>query len=105
MIKGIIEDSPHLEWLDPRPHLQGVRCPLFAVHAADDDVIDPQQSEWLVAAAPKTINAQRLLTGLYSHSGQLEVGPEGSGSRGALGELRTMFKVLDALLDVAFGAD
>ncbi len=79
------------EWLDPRPWLSGIRCPVTIVHGRDDDVIPFTQAQLLAA---EIAHARVLLTGLYGHSGQA------GGS--LLRELGTMVAILRA---VAAGPD
>ena len=76
----------HHDWLDPRPHLSAIRCPVTIVHGRDDDVIPHTQAELLAAALP---HARVLLTGLFGHSGHA------GGS--VLRELRTMVAILRAI--------
>jgi pimeloyl-ACP methyl ester carboxylesterase len=56
-------------FLDPRPHLGGVRCPVYLCHGADDDVIPHTELELLAAAMPAHVRVRRYLTGLYHHTG------------------------------------
>ena len=56
-------------YLDPRPHLHRIRCPVHVVHGLDDDVIPPAQLDALAAALPPSARAQTYLTGLYGHTG------------------------------------
>ncbi len=76
--------------LDPRPHLHRVRCPVRIVHAADDDVIPPQQRLVIAAALPDTVDVEVHLTGLYGHSEPDASALSMRQARSALREVRTM---------------
>ncbi len=56
-----------LGFLDPRPLLAAVRCPVDIVHGIDDDVIPYTQAAELAGALP---DARVHLTGLYAHTGR-----------------------------------
>lgn len=56
-------------FLDPRPHLHGLRAPVHVFHGADDDVIPWEQLDAILAALPPHVEKARYLTGLYAHSG------------------------------------
>lgn len=99
LIDAAIDAATHLDWLDPAPHLENARCPLVAVHAVDDDVIRPEQSQWLLESWPEGLESKRLLTGLYSHSGQLENEGRRRGLAPMASEVKTMLNVLSALMD------
>jgi pimeloyl-ACP methyl ester carboxylesterase len=86
--------SARTAFLDPRPLLPQIACPVTLVHGIDDDVIPYVQSQRLAAALPRQAQARVLLTGLYGHTGK-------SGVRGlpALArELVTMARILDAMV-------
>ncbi len=57
------------QYLDPLPHLGGIRCPVYLVHSTDDAVIPCNQMQRLAQAMPPDVQVQTYLTGLYSHSG------------------------------------
>lgn len=57
------------ELLDPRPHLEGLRCPVALIHARNDDVIPANQLRRLRDAMPPHVPVSTYLTGLYGHSG------------------------------------
>ncbi|HUS64578.1 MAG TPA: hypothetical protein VMZ28_08555 [Kofleriaceae bacterium] len=59
-------------FLDPRPHLSRVRCPVDVVHGVDDDVIPYRQAEILASGIP---GARLHATGLYGHTGRSRVSP------------------------------
>lgn len=54
--------------LDPRPHLERVRCRVDLVHGADDDVIPYTQSQALAALLPNA-DVRVHITGMYGHTG------------------------------------
>lgn len=56
-----------LAFLDPRPHLPQVGCPVDVVHGLDDDVIPHAQAAELARHLPR---ARVHLTGLYAHTGR-----------------------------------
>lgn len=61
-------------FLDPRPHLGGLRAPVHLFHGADDDVIPWQQMDALYEALPPHVEKARYLTGLYAHTGASALG-------------------------------
>ncbi len=80
-------------WLDPRPHLASITCPVHLVHGAEDDVIPYTEAERLARHLPPTAHPAVHITGLYGHGG-------GAGVRAGalLEELRTMTVVLNAIV-------
>lgn len=54
--------------VDPRPHLSGLRCPVYLFHSRLDDVIPSEESAKLLAALPAHVPARRYVTGLYEHT-------------------------------------
>jgi pimeloyl-ACP methyl ester carboxylesterase len=81
-------------FLDVRPHLGTVRCPVWLVHGLTDDVIPWPQAESLARALPPTASPRVLLTGLYGHT-QIE------GARGpvaAAKEVATMTRIVSAMV-------
>ncbi len=83
-------------FMDPRPHMAGLRAPVFLVHGMDDDVIPWQQVDLLHEALPLTLERERFVTGLYAHTGKS--GP----NVGALArEGVTLLKMLAAVDDCA----
>jgi pimeloyl-ACP methyl ester carboxylesterase len=58
----------HQELVDPRPHLSGLRCPVYLFHSRQDDVIPCMESAKLLAAMPAHVRAHRYVTGLYEHT-------------------------------------
>lgn len=54
-------------YLELRPHLARIRCPVHVAHGADDDVIPVSQAHALAQALPA--HASRLyITGVYGHT-------------------------------------
>jgi pimeloyl-ACP methyl ester carboxylesterase len=83
-----------LGYLDVRPHLATVRCPVWLVHGLTDDVIPWPQAEALARALPASASPRVLLTGLYGHT-QIE------GARGpvaAAREVATMARIVAAMV-------
>jgi len=56
-----------LGFLDPRPSLAAIRCPVDVLHGIDDDVIPYTQAAELARSLP---DARVHLTGLYAHTGR-----------------------------------
>lgn len=79
-------------FLDPRPYVQGIRCPVDLVHGVGDDVIPYLQSQALATLLPAEARARVHLTGLYGHT--RAAGP----SSGLAGELVTMARILEAFV-------
>jgi pimeloyl-ACP methyl ester carboxylesterase len=83
-------------FLDPRPYLAQIRCPVHLVHGADDDVIPVDQASLLREAFPRDARVSIHLTGLFAHTGR------SSGAlKGALHEGVTLLRMLDAMVSVA----
>lgn len=78
------------DWLDPRPHLDAITCPVVVVHGADDDVIPHTQAKVLYAALPEAVRAGIFVSGLYGHTGK-------AGGASAVRELGTMIGILKAM--------
>ena len=70
IITNGLESGTKLDWLEIRDDLQALSCPLLALHARQDDVIECEQSLSLEAQAPTAIRSEVILTGMYSHSGR-----------------------------------
>jgi pimeloyl-ACP methyl ester carboxylesterase len=81
-------------FLDPRPHLHGVRCEVSIFHGRDDDVIPFGQAALLERALPPQARARTYLTGVYSHTGK---GPAQS-LRESAGEVKVMLGMLGAMV-------
>jgi pimeloyl-ACP methyl ester carboxylesterase len=55
-------------WLDPRPFLDRVRCPVDLIHGADDDVIPYEHAFTLARQLPVDLLRGVHVTGLYGHT-------------------------------------
>lgn len=94
MVGRALDRHRDLGFLDIRPHLATVRCPVWLVHGLTDDVIPWPQAESLARALPATASPRVLLTGLYGHT-QIE------GARGpiaAVKEIATMTRIVRAMV-------
>ena len=89
------------DFLDPKPHLHGIRRKVVIVHGRDDDVIPFEQAASLKDALPHHAHAEVLLTGLYAHTGKPTVGELLRLLPASIGELRAMAGILDAIVNVA----
>lgn len=87
-------------FLDVRPHLATVRCPVWLVHGVADDVIPYPQAEALARALPAAATPRVLLTGLYGHT-QIE---GATGPAALARELATMARIVDAITRAAGAA-
>lgn len=85
-------------FLDPRPHLGGIRCPVHLIHGVDDDVIPYPQSQEIAAALPAHVDARVYLTGLYGHTAKAGVGARLREVPLMAKELWTMVQMLNAML-------
>jgi len=56
------------EWLDPTPLLDGIRCPTYFIHGADDDVIPYSHASSLARGLRKGVCRGVFVTGLYGHT-------------------------------------
>ncbi len=88
-------------YLDVRPHLATVRCPVWLVHGLTDDVIPWPQAEALARALPASARPRVLLTGLYGHTSV----EGGRGPLAAAREIATMAKIVSALVTAATTKD
>jgi pimeloyl-ACP methyl ester carboxylesterase len=79
-------------YLDPRPQLGAIRCPVDIVHGRDDDVIPSSHAERLAAALPAAARARVHITGLYAHTGRAAPSP-----RAIARELATFARVVRLL--------
>jgi len=86
------------DFLDPRPHLAGIRCPVHLIHGVDDDVIPYPQSLEIAAALPPHVDAQVYLTGLYGHTAKAGLGSRLREAPAMAKELWTMIRMLNAML-------
>jgi len=55
-------------WLDPKPFLGRVRCPVDFIHGADDDVIPYEHAHTLARGLPRNLLRGVHITGLYGHT-------------------------------------
>jgi pimeloyl-ACP methyl ester carboxylesterase len=85
------------DWIDPRPHLAGIRCEVHLVHGRDDDVIPFEESEALARALPSDAPARRHLTGLYGHTRSAGVAALAGHARAAAREVEALFGILSAI--------
>jgi pimeloyl-ACP methyl ester carboxylesterase len=81
-------------FLDPRPHLDRISCPIFLCHGMDDDVIPHTELELLRAAFPKNVEVKTYLTGLYHHTGASPISSIGA----AFKEGTTLLGIMGALV-------
>ena len=88
-----VDRSP---FLDPRPWMGAVECPVHLVHGMDDDVIPPDQLTALFESLPSG-RARTYLTGLFSHTGPDQGHSPTNKVRSAVRETRTLLGVLLAL--------
>ncbi len=89
-------------FLDPLPHLDGLRCPVHIIHGVDDDVIPYVQAKKLANAMPGHVRTGVHITGLYGHTES--TGDAKSAFRAllsALGETRTSLASLRAMVGAA----
>lgn len=97
-LSALAKKTERQRFLDPRPHLGGLLCPVHIVHGRDDDVIPFTQAEVLARAMPGGIPVATHLTGLYSHT-------RAAGAAARLSELpalaregRTLLGILRAIV-------
>lgn len=84
-------------FLDPRPHLDGIRCPIHLCHGLDDDVIPADQVRLLARALPAHVPVRTYLTGLYGHTGRSGVSAASAAAREGV----TLLAMLRAIVGVA----
>lgn len=87
-----------MRFLDPRPYLKDIRCPVYMVHGVDDDVIPVNQMDLLEACLPDHIPVRAFRTGLFGHS-SAEGGSESI--KAVVQEFKTMVQMLDAMVAAA----
>lgn len=85
-------------FLDPRPHLAGIRCPVHIVHGRDDDVIPYTEALALADAMPRHVDCRVHLTGLYGHTQATESRWSPSRAPAVARELATMARILRAIV-------
>lgn len=83
-------------FLDPRPHLAGIRCPVHLCHGLDDDVIPVSQVERLASALPAHVPVRTYVTGLYGHTGSAGLSAASAAAREGV----TLLGMLRAIIDV-----
>jgi pimeloyl-ACP methyl ester carboxylesterase len=88
-------------WLDPRPRLHRIRCPVSMVHGIDDDVIPAEEMESLRAAFSPDHRVETYRTGWLGHAGRAGLADILGAVPLALRELRTMGAMLGALCRTA----
>jgi len=81
-------------YLDPRPHLEQLACPVTIVHGVADDVIPFEQAGELGGALPAAVAFTTLATGLLAHSNA--VAPAGR-AMAVVRELRTFNRICRAI--------
>jgi pimeloyl-ACP methyl ester carboxylesterase len=86
-----------LDWLDPKPFLQKVRCPVDFIHGADDDVIPYEHAHALAAGLSPGVCRGIHVTGLYGHTHNAEARMTLSDARGLAKEAFTLLKMLSAV--------
>ena len=108
-VEGVSDDRVHqaLEasggrpWLDTRPRLHQIRCPVAMIHGVDDDVIPVEQMDKLTAAFPAGHPVTAFRTGWLSHAGRAGLGQVLGAIPMAIRELMTMGAMLRSLGDTA----
>ncbi|MEE2779309.1 MAG: hypothetical protein VYE15_02215 [Myxococcota bacterium] len=100
-ILAALEASGPREWLDPRPGLKHIRCPVTLVHGVDDDVIPHEQMQHLADALPSNIPVELFLTGLLGHSGRTGLSALATTLPAAVREVRNLWGMLGALTRTA----
>jgi len=88
-------------WIDPRPYLEGIRCPVYLVHGRDDDVIPHTHAALLAKAMPDHASVQVHVTGMYAHTGKAGLGEMLRRAPEMARELRSMVAILRAITAVA----
>jgi pimeloyl-ACP methyl ester carboxylesterase len=88
-------------FLDPRPHLSAMTCPVHIVHGRDDDVIPFTEAEKIRHALPDAVRARVWLTGLYAHTGSSGLWAFLQKARLVPSELRSLVGILRAIHGVA----
>jgi pimeloyl-ACP methyl ester carboxylesterase len=89
-LEALARAGAAFDWIDPRPHLSGLRCDVHLVHGTGDDVVPHEESAALLAAMPPHVRARVHLTGLYAHTriaGLAELAREAGAAARELGSL------------------
>jgi pimeloyl-ACP methyl ester carboxylesterase len=95
---GALERWGQQPTVDPRPHLPGLRCPVYLFHSRLDDVIPCEESAKLLAALPARVRARRYVTGLYEHTRRPPLTDLLRRVPAMTGEGATMLRMLGALV-------
>ena len=95
---ALVRAGEHFDWIDPRPHVGGLRVPVTLVHGVTDDVIPFEESQIMRDALPRETRARLLLTGLYGHT---HVDGVGQGPREIANELVSMTRILRAMASLS----
>lgn len=69
LCKQLLAEAQGGDFLDARPHLKGLQCPVCLIHVRNDDVIPANQLDKIVAAVPPGVNLTTYLTGSFQHDG------------------------------------
>lgn len=100
-LEALERSGSAFEWIDPRPHLDGLRCDVALVHGTGDDVIPHEESAALLASMPGHVRARRHLTGLYGHTRGADVRELMGEARAAVGEVGALLGILGAIARVS----
>jgi pimeloyl-ACP methyl ester carboxylesterase len=101
LVEQALASTEAVDFLDPRPHLGGLACPVHLIHGRDDDVIPYTQLEALARAIPAHVPMRAYLTGLYAHTGRSGLLERAGQLPELAGEARTLVAVLRAVVEVA----
>jgi hypothetical protein len=93
-----VDRLPYDPTLEPCEGLQGLRCPVYLFHGADDDVIPCRQMFTLAAAMPPGVPVRTYLTGLYQHSRAPRLGELVAGVPGLAREASTLLRMVGAMV-------
>lgn len=100
-LDALARSGDALEWIDPRPYFEGIRCPVRLVHGRDDDVIPHEQSAALEEALTPHTEVSRYLTGLYGHTQGASPMALFSEARAATAEVLSLVGILRAISGVS----
>jgi len=65
---ALLQAADSFSWLDPKPLLARIRCPVDLIHGADDDVIPYEHAFALAQGLPANHLRGVHVTGLYGHT-------------------------------------
>jgi pimeloyl-ACP methyl ester carboxylesterase len=99
-LSALARSEDRFAFLDPRPHLAGIRCPVHIVHGRDDDVIPVTHAALLADAMPEDIPVHTWLTGFYAHTSTTGLATWLGKLPLFAGELRSMLGILRAIREV-----